>query len=180
MNLEILGKEGYVISEHEKQLVEQALQKIKRIFGSEVSGTTKAQIKKGLNNVYKVEITINVLNTNFRSEDVDKSIKKAINKASDKLFSQLVRGKEKIKNRFSRRGSKIELNFENIQEVDEIAPGMQVKVKEIILNEISLEDAIFELEQIGHTFYVYKDLDNHKTCVVYKRNDGNYGVIETQ
>jgi putative sigma-54 modulation protein len=179
MNLEILGKEGYVVAEHEKELVEKALLKIIRIFKGDINDTIKVLIKKTNNNQYKVEITTSVLNTIFRSEDVDKNLRNAIGKATDKLFSQLVRGKEKIKNRFSRRGSKIELDF--LEELADDAPlGKEVKLKKIVLDAISSEDAIFELEQIGHTFYIYRDLDTQNICVVYKRTDGNYGVIETQ
>ena len=42
------------------------------------------------------------------------------------------------------------------------------------------EEAILQMELLGHQFYLYKDSETDKTVVLYKRNDGNYGVIEAE
>ena len=54
-----------------------------------------------------------------------------------------------------------------------------VKRKKIDLKPMSEEEAILQMELLGHSFYLYKDADTDKATVVYKRKDGNYGVIES-
>ena len=54
------------------------------------------------------------------------------------------------------------------------------KEKVVILDEISSDEAIDEMELLGHTFYVYRDIDRKATCIVYKRADGTYGLMETR
>ena len=45
---------------------------------------------------------------------------------------------------------------------------------------MSSEEAILQMELLGHSFYLYKDSDTNITCVVYKRKDGGYGIIESE
>lgn len=54
------------------------------------------------------------------------------------------------------------------------------KEKVVILDEISSDEAIDEMELLGHNFYVYRDIDRKATCIVYKRADGTYGLMETR
>ena len=55
-----------------------------------------------------------------------------------------------------------------------------VKRKSIELKPIDEEEAILQMELLGHNFFVYKDSDTDKICVLYKRKNGNYGIIETK
>ena len=48
----------------------------------------------------------------------------------------------------------------------------------IFADEMSLDEAILQMEMLSHSFYIYKDIDADKIAVVYKRNDGHYGLIE--
>ena len=55
-----------------------------------------------------------------------------------------------------------------------------VKKKKIEVKPMSEEEAIIQMNMLGHSFFVYKDVDTNEICVLYKRQDGNYGVIETK
>ena len=55
-----------------------------------------------------------------------------------------------------------------------------VKRKNIELKPIDEEEAIIEMEMLGHSFFVYKDVETDSICVLYKRKNGNYGIIETK
>ena len=55
-----------------------------------------------------------------------------------------------------------------------------VKRKNIETKPMDEEEAILEMELLGHSFFVYKDMDTNNTCVLYKRKDGDYGLIETK
>lgn len=55
-----------------------------------------------------------------------------------------------------------------------------VKRKSVEVKPMDEEEAILQMELLGHQFYMYKDSNTNKTAVVYQRNDGNYGVIESE
>ena len=55
-----------------------------------------------------------------------------------------------------------------------------VRRKSVEVKPMNEEEAILQMELLGHQFYMYKDADTNKPAVVYKRNDGNYGVIESE
>ena len=72
-------------------------------------------------------------------------------------------------------------NFDyEIETNDEDAKEKIVKRKNIEMKPMDEEEAILEMELLGHNFFVYKDMDTNKVCVLYKRKDGNYGLIETK
>ena len=74
-----------------------------------------------------------------------------------------------------------EFNFDyEIETNDEDAKEKIVKRKNIEMKPMDEEEAILEMELLGHNFFVYKDMDTNKVCVLYKRKDGNYGLIETK
>ena len=56
----------------------------------------------------------------------------------------------------------------------------ELKRKDIEMKPMDEEEAILEMELLGHSFFVYKDMDTNNTCVLYKRKDGDYGLIETK
>ena len=55
-----------------------------------------------------------------------------------------------------------------------------VKRKKLELKPIDEEEAIIEMEMLGHSFFVYRDVDTDEICILYKRKNGNYGIIETK
>ena len=65
-------------------------------------------------------------------------------------------------------------------ETGEVVEEKIVKRKDIEMKPMDEEEAILEMELLGHSFFVYKDMDTNKTCVLYKRKDGDYGLIETK
>ena len=185
MKIDVLGRDGYVVSDSDKALAEKSLQSIERVFASNVGSTAKVVIKR-VGSSFKIEVTITALNMAFRAEydpqkeEInDTSIRTAFDKVSQKLFSQIRRGKEKIKNRFERTGLKEVYSKEFENEVNELTEiPKKVRTKQLLLTPITLDDAIFELEQSGHSFYIFYDKNQKKVCTLYKRNDGDYGVIE--
>ncbi len=96
----------------------------------------------------------------------------------DKLERQV----KKYKERLGRRGV---LKKETMAEFGEIEKEEALplvdkiaRVKEFVLRPMSIEDAILQMELLGHTFFIFKDLDKDKVQVIYKRDDGSYGLID--
>ena len=70
-----------------------------------------------------------------------------------------------------------DLNFENSKEDDE---SVIVKRKEIEMKPMSEEEAILQMNLVGHEFFVFKNVETGNVDVLYRRKDGDYGIIETK
>ena len=76
-----------------------------------------------------------------------------------------------------------DFNFDSIEYPDdeeEKETHKVVKRKTIEVKPMNEEEAILQMELLGHQFFMYKDSDTNQPAVVYKRNDGNYGVMEAE
>ena len=120
----------------------------------------------------KVEITIWSGKYNVRAEETKEDLYAAIDLVLDKLEKQFRRYKDKL---ISKKRSEVkELEIEDYFEDEQVI----VRRKEVFLKPIDEEEAITQMELLGHTFFVFKNVDTNKINVVYKRNDGDYGIIE--
>ena len=124
---------------------------------------------------YKIEVTIPTKDFTLRNEVVDDDLYAAIDLVIDKLEIQVRKNKEKLKKK-----KKVIEDFEIDIEDNFMEEEVIVKRKSIELKPIDEEEAILQMELLGHNFFVYKDIDTDKICVLYKRKNGNYGIIETK
>ncbi len=133
-------------------------------------------IVKVKNHEQRVEITIPLKAYILRSEETRDDFYTAVDKAVDKLERQI----RKNKTRMSKQ-TKTEMDFdiseiENEQEEE----NKILKRKVVEVKPMNEEEAIIQMELLGHQFYMYKDSETNKYAVVYKRADGNYGIIESE
>lgn len=120
----------------------------------------------------KVEITINGINFDLRSEVSHSDMYAAIDLAVDKLEQQMRKFKSKLMSK-----ERVEIVYDDI--IDDDVLEEVVKRKKVYLKPMDEEEAIMQMELLGHTFFVFKDIKTEKVNVLYKRLDGAYGVIET-
>ena len=125
----------------------------------------------------KIEVTIPTEYILLRAEVVDDDLYNAIDLVVDKLEGQI----RKYKTRLSRKSKdhKLAFNVATLEPQDEEEEDVIVKTKTIHPKPMDLEEAIMQMELIGHSFFVYKDTETNLISVVYKRLDGDYGLIET-
>lgn len=124
----------------------------------------------------KVEVTIWSGKYNIRAEEVNIDLYSAIDLVVDKIERQLKKYKGKLTSRKSNKDDYVP-SIE-IEEYFEEEEQTIVRRKEIFLKPIDEEEAITQMELLGHSFFVFKNIDTGKINVVYKRKDGDYGVIE--
>ena len=122
----------------------------------------------------KVEVTLWSGKYNVRAEEVNNDLYAAIDLVVDKLERQLKKYKSKLTSKRAPRG---EITAEIEEYCDEDEQTI-VRRKEVFLKPIDEEEAITQMELLGHSFFVFKNVDTDKINVVYKRKDGDYGVIE--
>ena len=109
---------------------------------------------------------------------MDEDLYNAIDLVIDKLEGQI----RKYKTRLNRKSkdNKLALNIASIEPLETEEEDVLVKTKTISPKPMDMEEAFMQMELIGHSFFVYKDTETNFISVVYKRHDGNYGLIETE
>lgn len=126
----------------------------------------------------KIEVTIPTEYVLLRAEVVDQDLYNAIDLVIDKLEGQI----RKYKTRLNRKSkdNKLAFNLASIEPLEEEEEDVLVKTKTITPKPMDMEEAIMQLELIGHSFFVYRDTETDAISIVYRRNDGDYGLIETE
>ena len=125
----------------------------------------------------KVEVTIPLKNFILRSEEVQDDFYAAMDVTVDKIERQIRKNKTKLQSKKVKEYK--EIVFDYIETDEEEEEDVIVKRKKIDVKPMSEEEAIIQMELLGHQFYLFKDAETLKPSVVYKRNDGQYGIIET-
>lgn len=126
----------------------------------------------------KIEVTIPTEYVLLRAEVVDQDLYNAIDLVIDKLEGQIRKYKTRL-NRKSR-DNKLAFNLASIEPLEDEEEDVLVKTKTITPKPMDMEEAIMQMELIGHSFFVYRDTETDAISIVYRRNDGNYGLIETE
>ena len=128
------------------------------------------------NNEDIIEVTVPTPKFTLRSETSDKDFYAALNTRIDKLERQIRKNKTKLKKKF-----KDALKYEMIDmEIEEEQVSNITKRKELTLHLMDEEEAVLQMELLGHDFYIFKNSDTDNVSVVYKRKDGEYGIINTK
>ena len=165
-----------VVTDAIRDYAETKLGKLEKYFkDDEVTANVLTRVR---GNAQIVEVTIPTSKFVLRSEEENEDLYAAIDLVSDKLERQIRKNKTRL-NRNVKENVK-EFNFDFDIKDDEEAKEKIVKRKDIEMKPMDEEEAILEMELLGHSFFVYKDMDTNKTCVLYKRKDGDYGLIETK
>ena len=127
------------------------------------------------NYTQKVEVTIPLKTLILSAEAEEQDFYSAVDNVLSKLERQIRKNKTKLQKR-EKKGLK-ELNVEDAIEIPDDTEV--VKRKKIDLKLMSQEEAILQMNLLGHNFFLYKDEETDMPAVVYKRKDGGYGVIES-
>lgn len=127
----------------------------------------------------KVEVTITSKIGPLRAEVVHEDFYSALDKVVHKLEDQIRRHKTRISKRNRAGLSEAFLNMIDETTVPETEAQL-VRTKTIDAETMNLNDAILSMEMLGHTFFIYTDDETNEIAVVYKRVDGDYGLLEVE
>ena len=120
----------------------------------------------------KIDVTINSRGYDLRAEVSHSDMYAAIDLAVDKLERQIRKHKTKMMSR-----ERAQIVYED--DIYEEESYDVIKRKKVYLKPMDEEEAIVQMEMLGHTFYIFKDIETETVKVLYKRYDDTYGVIET-
>jgi len=166
---------NYKISDKLKEIIEKKLSKLEKYFNKNVDVKVNCT-EEGDGSICKLEVTINSSGLYIRSEVTSDNMYNNIDLALPKLERQIVKNTKRYKNKFAEKPA-IE-TFEYIEEEPEQLSSKIVKKKSFELDPISVEDAQAYMEAVGHSFYVFLNGESGEINILYKRNDGNLGLIE--
>lgn len=161
-----------------KEMVEKKISKLGKYFSPEVEARATLSVQK---NRQICEVTIPFNGIILRAEEATDDLYKSIDLVEEKLVRQIRKQRTKL----SRRSNE-SFRYATLDEValekqeDEEENGKIVKVKRFAVKPMSTDEAILQMELISHNFFVYQDSDSFKVNVVYKRKDGDYGVLEPE
>ena len=181
MRIEVIGKNGFTPSAANREYAEKKLKKLNDFFGED-SNLNALVVCKVYKQMHKVEITIPAKNLIMRAECSEQDLYAAIDKAIDKLLQQVRKYKTRVKSKLDKEGIKHQIPVDfDAEELEHTITGENlVKNKELELEPMTLEEAITQMELLGHDFFVYLNKETYKTNILYLRKDGGYANIEVK
>jgi putative sigma-54 modulation protein len=180
MKLQIIAKNNVEVPETLKAYVEKKISKLGRYLPA--IGEGKVEIsKEGAKQPeqrFTVQVTLDSKGVLIRAQEKSKNIRTAIDKVVDVLSKRIERYKGKLYDKgrgisFTRQGAAIEA-----EEIE--APKRLVKSKRFLVKPMLIDEAMSQMELLGHDFFLFIDADTERIKLLYRREDGNYGLIEPE
>ncbi len=181
LNYQIRG-ENIEVTEAIRNHVEKKVSKLERYFTETPEANVHVNLKVNPNKSSKVEITIPFPQLVLRAEEVNEDMYAAIDLIVDKLERQIRKHKTKVNRKFREKGNMHELFLTEVNgaaSIEEEDTLEIVRTKRFDLKPMDSEEAVLQMNMLGHNFFVYTDADTNGTNIVYRRRDGKYGLIET-
>ena len=183
MKVTIRVKKGAYVNEKDKAEIEKKLSRLDTMF-KDPSVVEAIVLCKNYEDCKAVEITIPTKNILLRAEVKEETYLCATDAAIAKLETQLRKHKSKIYTSLKHRegvsgyyDSHSDFDLENMQA--ELMASNLVKNKKIDLVPMTVDDALLQMDMLDHKFFVFLNSETNKVCVVYLREDHDYGIIET-
>ena len=154
-----------------KKTAEKKLAKFDKFFGDLAEMDITFSMPNGLE---MVEITIRSQGMVFRAEEASETFANAIDCATEALERQIRKNKTRLQKRV--KIDSFDIIDSDVGEVEE-EYVQNVRTKTFPFKPMSVEEAILQMNMLGHAFFVFKDADTLETCVVYKRKRDGYGLI---
>ena len=180
MKLQIIAKNNVEVSETIQAYIEKKIGKLGRYLPS--IGEVKVEISREGAKLpeqrFTVQVTLDSKGVLIRAQEKSKDMRAAIDKVVDVLSKRIERYKGKLYDKgrgisFARQGAATEA-----EEIE--APQRVVKSKRFLVKPMPVDEAISQMELLGHDFFLFIDADTERLNLLYRRENGNYGLIEPE
>ncbi|EHI68936.1 ribosome hibernation-promoting factor, HPF/YfiA family [Streptococcus ictaluri] len=174
--------ENIEVTEAIRDYVESKLTKIEKYFVEEQEIDARVNLKVYREKSAKVEVTIPLGSVMLRAEDVSQDMYGSIDLVVDKIERQIRKNKTKIAKKHREKistGQVFTTEFE-AEQVEEIPEVKVVRTKNVTLKPMDVEEARLQMELLGHDFFIYTDAEDGETNILYRREDGDLGLIEAK
>ena len=175
MKLTITGRK-FTVTDSISEKITEKLQKFDNYFDDEAIGNVMLRSRK---NAEIIEITIHSKGTMFRAEVEDDSILNALDRAVDIIERQIRKNKTRLERRL-KIGAFDKTVLADNQWKDIVEDDIKItRTKKFILKPMTPEEAVLQMNLLGHEFFLFSNSETGTICVVYTRKNNEYGVIET-
>lgn len=160
-----------------KERVEKKLAKFNKIFSDDAEAAVVVTLEK---NRQTVEITIRDNRMIYRAESTQSEMNDALDRVVDILTRQIRKNKTRLEKRIKTGGSLDDLTTDlPVQEPDEPEDEYRVvRKKQVLVKPITIDEAILEMNMVNHDFFMFINAETDDINIVYKRTDGDYGLLE--
>lgn len=170
MNISIISRNTSV-RDLFRERCEKKLSKFDRFFGDDAKAVVTVSNQNGRETV---EVTISSGGMFFRAEKTTSDRIDSLEAVADALSKQIVRNKTKLERKFQSGKFMLEEAGEEAGAEDNY--GI-VRTKKFHVNQMDVQEAILQMNMLGHSFFLFRNPETQEINVVYRRNDGNYGLL---
>lgn len=170
MKITLYGKQMNV-RDSLKAAIEKKLAKFDKFFGDETEAMVTCRVRKG---VKIIEITVNYGGSTFRAEEESDTFLTALDRTTEQLERQIRRNKTRLEAKMKRGAFVV-----GEDDDDEYAEEGEFRIRRKVFSfkPMAPEEAILQMNLLDHSFFVFTDAETGDTAVVYRREDGDYGMI---
>lgn len=172
MRISISGK-NMEVSDYLYDLINKKVMKLERYFPENTVASVTMAVEK---NRHIVEVTIPFDGGIIRSEEVTGDMYASIDKVVAKLEKQIIKHRTKLEK--SLREEAFSMDAVDYSEYDSEPDARLVKVKSFEMKPMTVDEAMLQLDLLGHSFFMFRNAQTDEINVLYKRKDGNFGLIE--
>ena len=172
--------ENLEVTDALRDYVVSKLEKIEKYFQAEQELDARVNLKVYREKTAKVEVTIPLGSITLRAEDISQDMYGSIDLVTDKIERQIRKNKTKIERKNRNKVATSQLFTDSFAEEAEEVPSKVVRSKHIDLKPMDLEEAILQMDLLGHAFFIYSDAEDSSTNVIYRREAGDIGLLEVK
>ncbi len=163
-----------------REYVEKRISKMEKYFSDDSTPIAHVNLKTYPSKGTKVEVTIPLSAITLRAEEVNDDLYAGIDLVIDKLERQIKKFKTRVNRKSREKGTIKDIPLDSVtQDEAEEDKSQIVRTKRLSLKPMDAEEAVLQMEMLGHEFFIFEDSETNGASIVYKRNDGRYGLIET-
>ena len=176
MDILVRNAEGN-LSQHDRDYASKKFGHLDRYFNA---ASRVEIVHRAFKNQHRIEVTVFADGLTFRGDETDESINAAIDKVASKMEHKLRKFKKRLIKSHRQRGRDIPMGLLE----EDMAPEVEESTHEVVehksipLKPMSMEEATLQMELLGHPFFMFRNEETGQTEVLYKRKDGQYGLLQ--
>lgn len=178
MDLQIIAKNNLELSETVESYVQKKIGKLSRYLPTITEGKVEISHEgaKVPEQRFTVQVTLDSKGVIIRAQEKSDDVRTAIDRIADVLSKRIERYKGKLYDKG--RGVSLARQEATIEPEEAEAPRKVVKGKRFLVKPMAVDEAVNQMELLGHDFFLFTDADTDRVNLLYRRKDGNYGLIE--
>ena len=180
IRFEIHG-DNLTITDAIRNYIEEKVGKLERYFNNVPNAVAHVRVKTYSNSTTKIEVTIPLKDVTLRAEERHDDLYAGIDLITNKLERQVRKYKTRVNRKHRDRGDQ-DIFVAEVQEstTNNHADDIEIiRSKQFSLKPMDSEEAVLQMNLLGHDFFIFTDRETDGTSIVYRRKDGKYGLIET-